>query len=119
MGKSSIVCPHCGKQKIEVEFDDKKRGIKKVKGVEYWSPVLTRVDDTRWTAFETLEYGYGVNAKCKCGKYSLLFDFLDDPKSISVKRELPENQIASWFCDSCRAAYAGQKIVCPTCGTEG
>ena len=116
MGKASIVCAHCEKQKLEVEFDDKQRRIKKVKGADYWFPVLTKVNDSHWTAFETPGHGHGVNVKCKCGQYSLLFDFLDDPKAITVKHELPEDQIASWFCNSCRAAFAGQKLECPNCG---
>lgn len=113
MGKVSIICPHCNKQKLEIHYKDKKENkIKKVKGGD-WDFILTRVDESHWVTDHT----QGINVKCKCGKHSLVYGIFGGNDTIRIENEVAEEQILGGFCTECRQAYLGRSLVCPTCGS--
>jgi uncharacterized protein YbaR (Trm112 family) len=125
MAKVSIVCPHCNKQKLEIHYEDEKEiKIKKVKGGT-WDFILTKVDESHWTADPTK----GIDVKCKCGKHSLVYGIFRRHDAILVhgvfrgldairiENEVTEHQILGGFCTECREAYLGRTLVCPTCGS--
>ena len=111
MGKTEIVCSHCGKQKIQVQTDEKKRTVKKVKGGS-WDTLLTQVDESHWRD----DHALGIVVRCKCGKYTFLYDFVDNPNMIRVEDRARENQSFSGFCQACAKAFIAQVPECPSCG---
>ncbi len=117
--KSDLMCPHCDK-KIELEFDDVTKEVKKIKGAS-WKSILTEVDEVHWT--DSHESGFLM--KCDCGKHSVVYDLFKPPtlkmgKMTYLTRtesDLSENQMIGIFCSKCREAFLGKDFTCPTCGT--
>ncbi|MGY5865103.1 MAG: hypothetical protein RTV41_10920 [Candidatus Thorarchaeota archaeon] len=112
MGKTKVVCPHCNKQKIQIEtrgntvFTNLKGGV--------WRPLLTEISDlsdSEW--IEDPNFGMGI--QCKCGRHFFAYR---DEGSIQITVSLKQNQIATVYCHICKDAFVSSDLSCPTCGTQ-
>ena len=114
MANLEIVCPYCNKQKLQVQYEDKKeKRIKKVKGGD-WDSILTQVDESHWT--DNPEHG--ISVKCKCGGQSILTGIFHGPNSVQIKTDVQENQLLGGFCQKCRKAFVATTYTCPICGEK-
>jgi hypothetical protein len=112
MGKTKVVCPHCNKQKIQIET----RGNNEITNLKggVWRPLLTEISDlaeNEW--FEDPNYGVGI--QCKCGRHFFAYR---DENSVQISLDLRHNQLAAVYCHICKDAFVSHDLFCPTCRAQ-
>ncbi len=112
MKKSKIMCPHCSKQKFQIEIGYN-NAFKKLKG-GIWRPLLTEVSELSESAlFENPDYGMAI--QCKCGRHFFVYK---DENSVQTSPSMNYNQSLAVYCYNCRDAFFSPDLCCPTCGTQ-
>jgi predicted RNA-binding Zn-ribbon protein involved in translation (DUF1610 family) len=114
MGNAEVVCPHCGKQKIKVETENKFDGFKKVKGGNSWRPLVSQLAGDNWIE----DPHKGVAVECKCGKHFVLRNFTMDATSIQIDTAIPDTQAIAVYCKTCKQAFVSHDFKCPSCGGQ-
>ncbi|MHA2027248.1 MAG: hypothetical protein ACW98U_15210 [Candidatus Thorarchaeota archaeon] len=112
MGKTKVVCPHCNKQKIQIETGYNNAFTKLKGGI--WRPLLTEISalsESEW--FEDPNYGMGI--QCKCGRHFFAYR---DENSVQTSLSLKHNQVATVYCHICRDAFVSSDLCCPSCETQ-
>ncbi len=109
--KEKVVCPHCGKEKHEIETEVA-GGIELVKkvGKARWHPLLRRESQDTWT--RNMSVGLGI--ECKCGRMFFAIG-IGAGTPLSVSPVLSDNLYSPAFCIPCQTAFISQDLICPTC----
>ena len=113
MGDTELVCPHCNSQKFKVSTDKNRDEFKKLKGGNYWKPLITEKGDDNWVE----DPNEGIAVQCKCGRHFFIYDFKASTPASSTTT-MREGQSVAAFCPKCQAAFVGSDLTCPTCSQQ-
>ena len=112
MGKTEIICPHCGVKKYKVETE-KNDSFKKLKGGN-WRPLLTVISEDEWTE----DPNFGIAVQCSCGRYFMINGFTKDATEVHAYSSLKPNQSLAVYCETCRKAFLDPSLKCPNCDRQ-
>ena len=113
MGQTEVKCPHCGKGKAKITTDESGLGVVlDVKGLP-WFALLKQTGPNEWNENTT----NGIGFACKCGKGFFAYGS-SSPGQMEVSGNLKEGLLATWLCESCRSAFVGPSLTCPSCGAN-
>ncbi|MHA2242198.1 MAG: hypothetical protein ACXACE_11390 [Candidatus Thorarchaeota archaeon] len=113
MGAQEVICPHCQKQKVKVDFDDKTGAFKKIKGGN-WVPTVAEQGAENWVQDPSL----GIAVNCKCGKHYFIHSYQQNPVSYEVSNAIPTGQHHAVYCVSCTTSFIDPGMKCPSCGKQ-